>query len=101
MRVVFAAVMVVFSASKVAILVVRVVLLACKFLMVCCKAFSWPASCMSWARRASSAVSLLLSKQVCHVKTMVAGVGLTWKSQSTNLLGDTSGDCAECADFLG
>jgi hypothetical protein len=38
---------------------------------------------------------------------MVAGVWvmsliwLTWKSQSTNLLGDTSGDWAEYADFLG
>jgi hypothetical protein len=32
---------------------------------------------------------------------MVAGVGLTQKSQSTNLLGDTLGDRAEYVDFLG
>ncbi len=31
---------------------------------------------------------------------MVAGVWLTWKSQSTNLLGDTLGDRAEYVDFL-
>jgi hypothetical protein len=35
------------------------------------------------------------------VETIVAGVWLTWKSQSTNLLGDTSGDRAEYVDFLG
>jgi hypothetical protein len=35
------------------------------------------------------------------VDTMVAGVGLTWKSQSTNLLGDTSGDWAKYVDSLG
>jgi hypothetical protein len=35
------------------------------------------------------------------VDTMVAGVWLTWKSQSTNLLGDTLGDQAEYVDFLG
>jgi hypothetical protein len=32
---------------------------------------------------------------------MVAGVGLTWKSQSTNPLGDTLGDWAEYVDSLG
>jgi hypothetical protein len=32
---------------------------------------------------------------------MVAGVGLTRKSQSTNLLGDTLGDWAEYVDSLG
>jgi hypothetical protein len=32
---------------------------------------------------------------------MVAGVWLTWKSQSTNLLGDTLGDWAKYVDFLG
>jgi hypothetical protein len=32
---------------------------------------------------------------------MVAGVWLTWKSDSTNLLGDTSGDWVEYVDFLG
>jgi hypothetical protein len=31
---------------------------------------------------------------------MVAGVWLTWKSQSTNLLGDTLGDQAEYIDSL-
>jgi hypothetical protein len=31
---------------------------------------------------------------------MVAGVWLTWKSQSTNLLGNTSGDWAEYVDFF-
>ncbi len=31
---------------------------------------------------------------------MVAGVWLTWKSQSTNLLGDTLGNRAEYVDFL-
>ncbi len=35
------------------------------------------------------------------METMVAGVWLTRKSQSTNLLGDTSGDRAEYVDFLG
>ncbi len=35
------------------------------------------------------------------METIVAGVWLTWKSQSTNLLGDTSGDRAEYVDFLG
>ncbi len=35
------------------------------------------------------------------METMVAGALLTWKSQSTNLLGDTSGDWAEYVDFLG
>ncbi len=35
------------------------------------------------------------------METMVAGVWLTWKSQSTNLLGDTLGDQAEYVDFLG
>jgi hypothetical protein len=45
--------------------------------------------------------ALLSSKQVLHVETMVAGVGLTQKSQSTNLLGDTSGDWAEYVDSLG
>ncbi len=46
-------------------------------------------------------ISLLLSKQVCRVETMVAGVWLTRKSQSTNLLGDTSADWAEYVDSLG
>jgi hypothetical protein len=32
---------------------------------------------------------------------MVAGVWLTQKSQSTNLLGDTLGDWAKYVDFLG
>jgi hypothetical protein len=32
---------------------------------------------------------------------MVAGVWLTWKSQSTNLLGDTLGDWAKYVDSLG
>jgi hypothetical protein len=32
---------------------------------------------------------------------MVAGVWLTWKSQSTNLLGDNLGDWAEYVDSLG
>ncbi len=35
------------------------------------------------------------------METMVAGVLLTRKSQSTNLLGDTSGDRAEYVDSLG
>jgi hypothetical protein len=35
------------------------------------------------------------------METMVAGVWLTQKSQSTNLLGYTSGDWAEYDDFLG
>jgi hypothetical protein len=91
-RVMFAAVRMVFSASKVAILVVRVVLLACKFLTVCCRSFSWPASCWSWVSRAGLAISSSSSKQVCCVETMVDGVRLTRKSQSTDLLGDTLGD---------
>jgi hypothetical protein len=32
---------------------------------------------------------------------MFASVGLTRKSQSTNLLGDTLGDWAEYVDFIG
>ncbi len=47
------------------------------------------------------AISWSSSKQVCRVDTMVAGVGLTWKLQSTNLLGDSSGDPAKYVDFLG
>jgi hypothetical protein len=35
------------------------------------------------------------------VETMVAGVWLTQKSQSTNLLGDTLGDRAEYVDSPG
>ncbi len=35
------------------------------------------------------------------METMVAGVWLTRKSQSTNLLGDTLGDRANYVDFLG
>ncbi len=35
------------------------------------------------------------------METMVAGVWLTWKSQSTNLLGGASGDRAKYVDFLG
>ncbi len=53
------------------------------------------------ASTAGSAISSLSSKQVPCVETMVAGVCLTWKSQSTNLLGDTSGDRAKYVDFLG
>jgi hypothetical protein len=34
------------------------------------------------------AISSLLSKQVCPVETVFAGVRLTWKSQSTNILGE-------------
>ncbi len=47
------------------------------------------------------AIFLSSSKQVCRVETMVAGVWLTWKSQSTNLLGDTSDDWAKYVDSLG
>ncbi len=32
---------------------------------------------------------------------MAAGIGLSQKSQSTNLLGDTLGDWVEYVDFLG
>jgi hypothetical protein len=32
---------------------------------------------------------------------MVAGVWMTWESQSTNLLGDTLGDWAKYVDSLG
>ncbi len=35
------------------------------------------------------------------METMVAGVWLTRKSQSTNLLGDTLGDWAKYVDSLG
>ncbi len=35
------------------------------------------------------------------MESVVAGVWLTQKSQSTNLLGDTVGDWAECVDSLG
>ncbi len=35
------------------------------------------------------------------METMVAGVWLTRRSQSINLLGDTSGDWAKYIDFLG
>ncbi len=35
------------------------------------------------------------------METKVAGVWLTQKSQSKNLLGDTLGDRAEYVDFLG
>ncbi len=90
-----------FSTSKVAILAVSVVLLACKFPTVYGLALSWPASFWSWAIRAGLAISLLSLKQVHHMDTMVAGVGLTWKSQSTNLLRDTLDDRAEYVDSFG
>jgi hypothetical protein len=99
-RDVFAVRRVVFSTSKVAILVVRVLLLVCSVPTVCCTAFNWLTSCMSWAVSTWSVISLLFSKWVHHVETMVAGVGLTWKSKSTSLLGDTSGDWAKYVDFL-
>ncbi len=41
------------------------------------------------------------SKQVHCVETMVAGVRLTQKSQSTNHLGDNLGDCTKYVNFLG
>jgi hypothetical protein len=47
------------------------------------------------------AISSLSSKRARRVETMVVGVGLTRKSQSTNLLGDTLGDQAEYVDSLG
>ncbi len=50
---------------------------------------------------AGLAISLSSSKQVRRVETMVSGVWLTWKSQSTHLLGNTLGDWAEYVDSLG